>query len=363
MLGINAPPILLFALCVAMAWACAWKNVRLSAMLMLVMEGASMTLIGILCLIVLGDHHFAVDTTQFQLAKLPLGGLGLGVVVAIFSLVGFECATAFGDEAKNPLKTIPRAVYVSLLISGLFFVFVTYTMVQGVRGYSQPLSALDAPLNTLATLYNVPAFAAPLSLGAMVSFFALCLSCINAGGRVIYAMGRHGLFHAATASAHATNETPHIAVSAMSALAFLIPTGMTLGHVATLDAFNYVGTMAAFGFLVAYFLVTVASPAYLKSLGELKAPHLVMTAAALVLLCIPAVGSVYPAPAAPVLYFPYIFLAYMAVGIAWILLFYGRAPAASEAARRDLEQAHARYHPAAAASAAPALAMETIAAS
>ena len=38
--------------------------------------------------------------------------MGLGVVVAIFSLVGFECATAFGTEAKNP-----RAVIWSLIVS------------------------------------------------------------------------------------------------------------------------------------------------------------------------------------------------------------------------------------------------------
>ncbi|HUO21100.1 MAG TPA: APC family permease [Caulobacteraceae bacterium] len=340
MAGINAPPLLLFAVCAGAAWICAWKNVRLSALLMLVLEGLSMTLIVALCFIVLSAHHFAVDTAQFALNKLPLGSLGLGVVVAIFSLVGFECATAFGDEAKDPLRTIPRAVTVSLIISGVFFVFVTYTMVQGVRGYSQPLSALDAPLNTLATIYSVPAFAIPLSLGAMVSFFALCLSCVNAGGRIIYAMGRHGIFHESTASAHATNETPHIAVTVMAALAFLVPTGLTLGKVATLDAFNYVGTMAAFGFMVAYFLVTVAAPVYLKARGELKPPHLVMAAAAILLLCIPAVGTVYPLPPAPVMYFPYIFLAYMLIGVAWILAYYGRKPAASEAVRKDLELAH-----------------------
>jgi len=343
MIGINAPPILLFAICVLAAWGCAWKNVRLSALLMLVLEGLSMTLIIALCFIVLGNHHFAVDTAQFELNKLPLGSLGLGVVVAIFSLVGFECATAFGDEAKDPLKTIPRAVTVSLIIAGVFFVFVTYTMVLGVRGYSTTLDKLDAPLNTLSMIYHVPAFAAPLSLGAMVSFFALCLSCINAGGRVIYAMGRHGIFHESTAKAHATNETPHIAVTVMSGLAFLVPTALTLGHAATLDVFNWVGTMAAFGFMVAYFLVTVAAPVYLKSLGELKAPSLFMTGAALLLLCIPAVGSVWPLPPAPVLYFPYIFLVYMAIGVIWVLTHYGRKPAASEVVRKDLDYTHAQF--------------------
>jgi amino acid transporter len=343
MVGINAPPILLFGICVLAAWGCAWKNVRLSALLMLVLEGLSMTLIVALCFIVLGAHNFTLDTTQFELGKLPLGSLGLGVVVAIFSLVGFECATAFGDEAKVPLKTIPRAVIVSLVIAGVFFVFVTYTMVLGVRGYSTTLDKLDAPLNTLAMIYKVPYFAAPLSFGAMVSFFALCLSCINAGGRVIYAMGRHGIFHESTAQSHATNETPHIAVTVMSGLAFLVPTALTLGHAATLDVFNWVGTMAAFGFMVAYFLVTVAAPVYLKSLGELKAPNLFMTGAALLLLCIPAVGSVWPLPPAPVLYFPYMFLVYMAVGIIWVLTHYGRKPSASDVVRKDLDYTHSQF--------------------
>ena len=336
----------------AAAWYCAWKNVRLSAILMLVLEGVSVAMILVLCCIVLGHHGFAIDTTQFQLAKLPIGSLGLGVVVAIFSLVGFECATAFGDEAKDPLRTIPRAVTLSLVITGLFFVFVTYTMVLGVRGYSQTLDKIDAPLTVLATMYHAPLFIVPLELGAMVSFFALCLSCLNAGGRVIFAMGRHGVLPSATASSHNVNETPHIAVSVMAAIAFLVPAAMNIGHVATLDAFNFVGTMAAFGFVVAYFLVTISAPAYLKALGELRPHHLVMTAAGVLLLMIPAVGSVYPLPSAPVLYFPYVFLAYMAVGIIWILSFYGRQPAASEVARLDLEQSHAQYQ--------PALAMEVI---
>jgi amino acid transporter len=39
----------------------------------------------------------------------------MGVVVAIFSLVGFESSTAFGEEAVNPLKTIPKSIIWSLV--------------------------------------------------------------------------------------------------------------------------------------------------------------------------------------------------------------------------------------------------------
>jgi amino acid transporter len=343
MTGLHLPPVVLFAICVGTSWYCAWKNVQLSAMLMLIFEGISVTLILILCAIVLSQHHFAIDTAQFDVGKLPWSSVGLGVVVAIFSLVGFECATAFGDEAKEPLKTIPRAVMVSLVLSGAFFVFVTYVEVLGVRGYSTTLDKLDAPLNTLSTLAHVPLLSIPLSLGAMVSFFALNLSCINAGARVIYAMGRHGIFHAATADAHETNETPHIAVTTMSIISFLLPSIAALSGQATLDIFNYAGTFAAFGFITPYCLITVAAPVYLKRLGEQRPVDLVMCAASLVLLLIPTVGSVIPVPAPPVNYFPYIYLAYLAIGIAWILAFRARKPTAVGEIHQDLELNHARF--------------------
>ena len=343
MMGLDISPIILFAVCVGIGWYCAWKNVQLSALLMLAFEGISMSFILILCMIVLFQHHFALDKAQFTVSTLPWSSVGLGVVVAIFSLVGFECATAFGDEAKEPLKSIPRAVSLSLVVSGGFFVFVTYVMVMGVRGYSQTLDQIDAPLNVLATLSNVPILQVPLSAGAMVSFFALCLSCINAGSRVIYAMGRHGLFHAATADSHSKNATPHIAVTLMSILAFGVPTAMILFKIAPLDAFNYVGTLAAFGFLVPYILVTLAAPAYLKQLGERRPRDIATCIASLVLLAIPAVGSVYPIPDPPVRYFPYIFLAYLAAGTLWILAFYRRKPSATAVIRQDLEQSHARH--------------------
>jgi amino acid transporter len=343
MMGLHVPFVLLFAVCVAIGGYCAWKNVTLSLVLTLVLEGLSVFFILLLCAIVLFHHHFALDSAQFTVSALPWSSVGLGVVVAIFSLVGFESSTAFGDEAKNPLQSIPRSVYVSLLLTGAFFVFVTYIEVMGTRGYSTTLDQLDAPLNTLAELSNAPILKVPLSLGAMVSFFALCMSCINAGGRVIYAMGRHGLFHAATAEAHEKNETPHIAVILMSSLAFLVPSAMIIGGIAPLDAFNYVGTCAAFGFCVAYGLVTVAAPIYLKRLGELRGKDVAGSVAALVLLAIPAVGSVYPIPDPPVKYFPYLFLVYLAIGIAWIFSVYRRKPAATAVVHQDLERSHARF--------------------
>jgi amino acid transporter len=313
---LTIPAVPIFAACVAVCWYCAYKDVRLSAIVMLVLEAVSIALIVVLAFIVLGHHGFAFDTDQITLKGNSLSTLGLGVVVAVFSLVGFEAATAFGEEAKEPLKTIPRAVIVSLLLTGVFFVFITYTEVLGLRGANPSLDKLTAPLSTLATMMHLDVLQIPIDLGAMVSFFSLALSCMNAGARVVFQMGRHGLFHESTGVSHARNETPYIAITIYALLEFAIPTYiMSFKGLAVTDAFNDAGTFGAFGFLGAYTFVSLAAWSYLKKIGQLRPLDVVYSAGALVCLLVPAVGSVYPVPSPPVNLFPYIFGAYFMLGL------------------------------------------------
>src|SRR5208282_6414748 len=199
---INAPPVLLFGVCLAVCFILAYKDIKISTLITLGLEVFSCALILLLCLIVLGHFHFAPDAAQFSLKGVSAWTLGLGVVVAIFSGVGFESSTAFGEEAVNPLKTIPRSIIWSLLITGAFFMLVTYTEVLGTRGYKTTLDQLDAPLNVLAQMYNMNYLWPLLSAGAMFSFFALASSCMNAGSRVMFAMGRHDFFPSSTSAAH-----------------------------------------------------------------------------------------------------------------------------------------------------------------
>jgi amino acid transporter len=85
-----------------------------------------------------------------------------------------------------------------------------------------------------------------------------------------------------------------------------------------LTTFGDAGTLAAFGFLTAYYLISIAAPFYLKKRGELKPGHVVLSVIACVALAVPTVGSFYPVPPFPVDIFPYIFLAWMAIGGSWL---------------------------------------------
>ena len=164
-----------------------------------------------------------------------------------------------------------RAVIVSLLLTGAFFVFVSYTEVLGFAGYKTTLDKIDAPLNVLSDMMHVGWLKAPISFGAMASFYSLALSCMNSGARILYPMGKLGVFHSSVGTSHETNETPHVAVTVMSILIFLSPVILTqVFKLEILDAFNDAGTFGAFGFLGAYFLISIAAPAYLSKRGELS---------------------------------------------------------------------------------------------
>jgi amino acid transporter len=315
MVHLSAPPVILFAVCLAVSFYLAYRDIRISSLMTLGFEAVSVAFITLLCFIVLRNKGFAPDAAQFSMKGMTLGSLGLGIVVAVFSGVGFESSTAFGEEAANPLKNIPRSIIWSLVITGLFFCFVQYTETFGARGYKDTLDKLDAPLNTLADMYHVGGMVPLLSAAAMFSFYALASSCLNAGARVLYAMGRHDFFDKRTSAAHATHGTPHVALTVMAVVMFVVVTVCKLAFPwEVLDEFNNAGTMGAFGFLGAYFLVSLAAPFYLAKRKELRGQDIAVCAAALVLMVIPAVGSVYPVPPAPVSYFPYVFVVYLLAG-------------------------------------------------
>jgi amino acid transporter len=268
--------------------------------------------------------------------------VSLAVVACIFSLVGFESATALGGEARNPLRNVPRAVWWSLGIAGGFFVLMSYIEVAGTADYHASLATVAAPLNLISQLYGVTFFKIPLSIAAMVSFFGLSLSCINAGARIMYPMGRHGVLPAAAGAVHKHRGTPHIAITVYAAM-ILVDACILEINTNPLTIFNDAGTLAAFGFLLAYFLCTVAAPVYLRKLGQLKARHVVVAVLSFVCLLVPTEGSLYPQPPWPVSLFPYLFVGWIALGAIWLFALSRRRRSILTEIEADLESTRADH--------------------
>ena len=241
-------------------------------------------------------------------------------------------------KVGNPWTT--RAVIWSLILTGAFFVLMAYIEIFGLRGYKTSFDQIGAPLNVLADLMNVSFFKVPLSIGAMISFFSLSLSCLNAGARILFPMGRHGILPSHIGRAHKTNMTPHVAITLFALVMMLIPIVTALTGTDTLLAFNYAGTYGAIGFLTAYFLISLAAPAYLRHERQLRVSHIIVAVLAILCLLVPTYSLFYPVPSYPTNLFPFIFLAYMAIVSIWLFITHGRNPALLEDIKQDLESQH-----------------------
>jgi amino acid transporter len=326
--GVQAFPVAMTALVMTFACYLAYRDVQISARLMLWLEAASVALISLIAFAIIFQHGWHLDMAQLKLQGVTPEKLRLGLVLAIFSSVGFESATSLGSEARNPLVTIPRAVKWSAILAGVFFFLCAYSEVLGFRGEAMTLDKSLSPLHVLALKAGFPGWVGTLTdLGAVLSFFSCFLACITAAARVLFLMGRHGALHSLLGEAHEENQTPHRAVLVSSIAAFIPAAVMTLRGVNLFDIYGLIGTLATFGFVTAYILVSLAAPFYLRSLGRLTPQAIGISAMAVVAMSAALLGSVYPVPSAPYSYLPYVYAALLLSGFAWSTVWIARAPA------------------------------------
>jgi amino acid transporter len=325
----SPPPALILALVCAVAGAIAWRDVKLSAETMLWIEAVSVSLIVIVLVFLPIRLGFHFDSEQFRLTGLSSADLGPALVLSIFSFVGFESATTLGGEARNPLRTIPRAVMQCALLSGIFFILCSYSEVLGFRSESSQLSASTSPLHLLAAKAGVAPLGVAIDIGAAVSMFACVLACTTAAARVLMRMARGGLLPTGLERTSRTHGTPGAAIALSAALMFLSTLALELRGVSGAEIYDLLGSLSVFGFLTAYALVALALPFARRALGQHS--H---TVAAVSILAVLSMGLIavldLRSTADPVhARIPYLYLGYIALGIAWYFIRKKPAPPAA----------------------------------
>jgi len=319
-LGVGVSPSLLITVAVIASGAMAYRDIKVSAEAMLWMEAVSVTCIVVVVALTLWKHGLHPEWQQLRLIGVSGSGVRLGLVLALFSFVGFESATTLGEEAREPLKTIPRAVLQCALGCGIFFTVCAYTEVLSFRGAAEGLDKAAAPLHDMATRAGASLLGTVIDIGAMISMFACTLACITAGARVLMLMSHRGLAHRKLSSTHAKNETPHFAV-VVTAIACLLPAVVLAAKGASsMDIYGWMGALATYGFITVYALVCIALPLHLRRTEKLSVGVLVLSAAATLAMVLALVGSVYPMPTGGYAWLPFIYLVYLIAGFGWYVI-------------------------------------------
>jgi amino acid transporter len=259
-------------------------------------------------------------------------GLFLAVVLGFTAFIGFEAAGVLGEEARDPLTAIPRAILAAVLVALVFYVFVTWAMALGFgEAGARAWGADPAALDTLATRYVGDWLAVTIDFAVAAAGIVGALGALNLTSRTLYAMGRDGGLPGALAWTHPRFRTPWVGIGFAATLTLGL--GIVVAdHYGPITYFVLVATTATLAILAAYILVALAGMVFfVRRRGAAGARLNPLVDIVLPLLAIAICGytiyrSVVPAPPDPVDKAPYLAAAWLALGVAVVALLQARRP-------------------------------------
>jgi amino acid transporter len=324
--GVTEVQIVLYVLGLIGAVRVAISDVRISVRTSMVLETISVAAILAICGAVLFERGEVVDSAQVSPRGSGLGGITVGVVLSIFAFVGFESAGSLGREARNPERSIGRAILWSAGLVGLFYVFVVYVQVYGFSGTQPGFAKSTAPLPDLADIVHLRALAPIVDLGIMCSMFACTLACINAASRVLFTMAQDGLAGRRLARVHPRHHTPHVSMWTVGVPMLVVPAVLLLLGNDAVSLSGWVGTVAVFGFMLGYCLAAIGAAWFLRARGEPSALTTVLAVISVGAMFFvfwanwipqhPA-NNLFPPLAAPYDVLPYVFLGWVVCTLLW----------------------------------------------
>ena len=166
---------------------------------------------------------------------------------------GYGRIATLGEEAKEPRKTIPKAIIVTMIVTMLIYVGVATVAVAGIGAENLGESALRgqaAPLEVAVRSFGIPGGAQILAVGAIFAMLGVLLNLILGLSRVLLAMGRRRDMPRIFARLNHSGTTPTPAVIAVSTIISIL---VLIGNVKTTWSFS------AFTVLIYYSVTNLAA--------------------------------------------------------------------------------------------------------
>lgn len=202
------------------------------------------------------------------LTAIEGGSVGLALFLGFWSWVGFESTAIYGEESRNPRKTVPIATYISVIGIGLFYTFVTWSSIvaNGVdhaisltQG-SNPLDLFLEPAGMHLGNWAVSAFYILTVTGS----FACSLAFHNSASRYLYAMGRDNVAKLLIplGKTHKSHQSPHAASIAQSIIAAVLVVVMYVTGISAYDTFVLIGLMGTLAIVSVQVFASIAVVGY-----------------------------------------------------------------------------------------------------
>lgn len=275
------------AFAIALTGFLGYRSIDLSSKVLGVLMSAEIAILAFFDVAVFlskGMHAFPL--ASFSPSTVFAAGFPVALMFAYTAFIGFESAALYGEEAKEPTKSIPTATYASLALIGGFYLLTAWITI-GALGVesAKPLAAAKGGLLMLGLIgqYSGDGAEAVLAVLLCTSLLASYLAMHNAATRYIFALAREKLLPDGLGRFHPRRYAP--------SNASLLVTGFTILCV---TAFAFAGedpyqtivpTLIGFGTLGIIALQAFASVAILAYFARRKGTDLFRD------LVVPAIGA------------------------------------------------------------------------
>jgi APA family basic amino acid/polyamine antiporter len=185
--------------------------IELTGLVLVVIIGLAAVLDGI------GETSRAFDIKEGEsLVPAVMAGAGL----AFYAMIGFEDSVNVAEEAREPQRDYPRALFGGLLIAGA--VYLAVSIVASMAVPTQTLADSDGPLLEVVQV-------GPLAMNTKV-FAAIALFAVTNGAlinmimasRLLYGMSVQGIVPGAFSKVLPNRRTPWVAIAFTTALAMIL---------------------------------------------------------------------------------------------------------------------------------------------
>jgi APA family basic amino acid/polyamine antiporter len=151
-------------------------------------------------------------------------GLLQGTALAFYALLGFEDSVNLAEEAKDPARDYPYALFGGVIVAALIYMAVAFTATMLVD--TETLTKSSGPL---LEVVKVAGLAFPPKLFALIALFAVANTALMnmiMASRLVYGMARQRVVPSLFGRVHSTRGTPWVAILFTTAIAgVLVATG------------------------------------------------------------------------------------------------------------------------------------------
>jgi basic amino acid/polyamine antiporter, APA family len=147
----------------------------------------SLTLLALISFVIAGIPSFDMANLQ-PFAPNGLFGIAESAALLFFAYTGYARIATLGEEVREPRKTIPRAVIITIIVSIVLYTAVAFVAVGSVG--SGTLAGSASPLEFAAGTFDIPGIALVVAVGATTAMLGVLLSQIVGISRMMFAMAR-----------------------------------------------------------------------------------------------------------------------------------------------------------------------------